>query len=183
MFTFTHTLGQASSFFGNSCGRALPAASRPNLSHKIGGLFLPRRRPAQPAVTRVCADLAPRACEPSQAAEKGALRRAPFWAGRLRKSPPPLNPSVRRKNSPASTPLATITGAVSRPATTTGANGSLSPTDARWAPTSRSASPRSASATTSTQAMPAAASDTERAARPQQALRASTGRGESAPSA
>jgi hypothetical protein len=64
-----------------------------------------------------------------------------------------------------SLPLATTTGRVNRPATTTGASGSLSLTEAQWAPTSHSASSRSESATTSTQAIPAAASETARAAR------------------
>jgi hypothetical protein len=68
------------------------------------------------------------------------------------------DPSSSEQTSQRSRPLpsryATITGCAIRPATTTGANGSLSLTDARWAPTRRSASARSASATIRTEAMP-----------------------------
>ena len=45
----------------------------------------------------------------------------------------PLTRPYAAKNSPASTPLATITGCATRPATTTGASGSLSLTDAMGA--------------------------------------------------
>jgi hypothetical protein len=145
----------------------IPARSpqtSPIFAQKISGLFLPRKRGEPPALTMLRATPfpAPASHRKRPRDKKGAPKRT---LGRIESHRPRLTRPHVAKKSPASAPLATITGCASRPATMTGANGSLSLTDARWAPTRRSASARSTSETISTEPTPAAASDTARAAR------------------
>ena len=123
----------------------IPARSpqtSPIFAQKISGLFLPRKRGEPPALTMLRATPfpAPASHRKRPRDKKGAPKRT---LARIESHRPRLTRPHVAKKSPASAPLATITGCASRPATMTGANGSLSLTDARWAPTRRSASARS----------------------------------------